>query len=37
MFGINDPGIWVAYLMAFLCLAFSVWYGVSRWNKEEEK
>lgn len=37
MFGIDDPGIWVAYLMAFLCLAFSVWYGVSRWNKEEEK
>ena len=37
MFGINDPGIWVAYLMAFLCLAFSVWYGISRWNKEEEK
>ena len=36
MFGINDPGIWVAYLMAFLCLAFSIWYGVSRWNKEEE-
>jgi hypothetical protein len=36
MFGINDPGIWVAYLMAFLCLAFSLWYGVSRWNKDEE-
>jgi len=36
MFGINDPGIWVAYLMAFLCLAFSIWYGVSRWNKDEE-
>ena len=37
MFGINDPGIWVAYLAAFLCLAFSVWFGVSHWNKDEKE
>jgi hypothetical protein len=36
MFGIEDPGIWIAYLLGFLCVAFAVWYGVSRWNKEEE-
>ena len=37
MFGIDDPGIWIAYLMAFLCLAFSIWYSFSNWNKDEEK
>lgn len=33
MFGINDPGIWLAYLSAFLCLLFSLWFGISKWNK----
>jgi hypothetical protein len=36
MFGIEDPGIWLAYLLALLCLVFSLWYGISRWNKDEE-
>jgi hypothetical protein len=36
MFGIDDPGIWLAYLLALLCLAFSLWYGISRWNKQDE-
>jgi hypothetical protein len=36
MFGIDDPGTWIAYLLAFICLAFSIWYGVSRWNKDEK-
>jgi hypothetical protein len=37
MFGIDDPGIWLAYVLALLCLAFSLWYGVSRWNKKDEE
>jgi hypothetical protein len=36
MFGIDDPGIWLAYLLALLCLAFALWYGISRWNKQDE-
>jgi TRAP-type C4-dicarboxylate transport system permease small subunit len=37
MFGIEDPGIWIAYLLAFICLAFAIWYGVSHWNKDEKE
>ena len=37
MFGIDDPGIWIAYLMAFLCLAFSIGYSIYYWNKDEKK
>lgn len=36
MFGINDPGIILAYLIAAVCLLFSIWFGITRWNKEEE-
>jgi hypothetical protein len=36
MFGIDDPGIWLAYVLALLCLAFSLWYGISRWNKQDK-
>lgn len=36
MFGIEDPGIWMAYLLAFACLIFALWYGLSRWNQEED-
>ncbi|WP_363318657.1 symporter small accessory protein [Massilibacteroides sp.] len=37
MFGIDDPGIWLAYLLAFACLVFSVIYGIVNWNKDDEK
>ena len=37
MFGIDDPGIWIAYLTAFLCLVFSIWYSISNWNKDEKE
>ena len=37
MFGIDDPGIWIAYLMIVLCLVFSVWYGISHWNNDKNK
>lgn len=35
MFGINDPGIWLAYLLAFACLAYSIVFGIVMWNKDD--
>lgn len=32
MFGIDDPGIYVAYLLMFVCVVFAVIYGVKNWN-----
>ncbi len=34
MFGIDDPGIWMAYLLAVVCLVFSIYWGISRWNRD---
>jgi hypothetical protein len=36
MFGIHDPGIWIAYLLAFGCMVFAVWFGIATWNKEDD-
>ena len=36
MFGISDPGIWLAYLLELLCLVFAVWYGIKYWNQDDE-
>jgi hypothetical protein len=36
MFGINDSGILIAYILVFLCLVFAIWYGITRWNKNEK-
>jgi hypothetical protein len=36
MFGIEDPGIWLPYLLALICLSFSTYWGVSRWNKDDK-
>lgn len=36
MFGIDDPGIWMAYLLSFCCVAFAIWFGITRWNKEDD-
>lgn len=33
MFGISDPGIYLAYLLVFLCVIFAVVYGIINWNK----
>ncbi|MCF8362963.1 MAG: hypothetical protein K9G70_10115 [Prolixibacteraceae bacterium] len=33
MFGISDPGIYMAYLLVFLCVIFAVVYGIINWNK----
>jgi len=37
MFGINDPGIYIAYLLMAGCVVFAVWYGVSRWNEKDRE
>ena len=37
MFGIEDPGIWLAYLLAFACLIFSLWFGITNWNKGDKE
>ena len=36
MFGIEDPGIYLAYLGAIVCLVFALWFGITRWNKETD-
>jgi hypothetical protein len=36
MFGIEDFGILTAYLLTFTGLVFAIWYGISRWNKDEK-
>ncbi|MDL2222631.1 hypothetical protein LJB98_00855 [Bacteroidales bacterium OttesenSCG-928-M11] len=35
MFGIEDPGIWSAYLLGFGCLVFALYFGIRNWNKED--
>ncbi len=35
MFGIDDPGIWLAYVLAAGCVVFAIWYGITRWNKDD--
>lgn len=37
MFGIEDPGIWIVYLLTILCVAFAVFFGVKRWNREDKR
>jgi len=37
MFGIDDPGIYIAYLMIAGCLIFSLVYGIINWNEKEEE
>lgn len=36
MFGINDPGILFAYLMAAGSVVFALWFGITRWNRDEK-
>lgn len=33
MFGIDNPGIYIAYLLVFLCTAFAIVFGIISWNK----
>ncbi len=36
MLGIQDPGVWLAYILCILSAAFCAVYGFSHWNKGEE-
>jgi len=37
MFGINDPGVWMAYLLCILSTLFCVVYGIANWNKGSQE
>ncbi len=34
MFGIEDPGIWLAYLLIIVSTLVCVVYGIVNWNKD---
>ena len=34
--GIEDPGVWWAYVLSIASAALCVGYGVANWNKGEE-
>ena len=36
MLGIDDPGIYLGYLLALFSLLACVWYGAKNWNKGAE-
>lgn len=36
MFGIDDPGIYMAYLLMFACVVFAVIFGIRNWNKGQD-
>ena len=36
MFGIDDPGIYLGYLLTFISLVIGVVYGIMNWNKGKE-
>ncbi len=33
MLGIQDPSIYLGYLLAILSLVACIWYGIANWNK----
>jgi drug/metabolite transporter (DMT)-like permease len=36
MFGIDDPQVWLAYLLCIAAAAFAAIYGALNWNKGDE-
>ena len=36
MFGIQDPLIWLPYLLMVACVVFSVWYGLKNWHVDDK-
>jgi len=36
MLGIDDPQVWLAYLLCILSALFAVGYGVLHWDKGDE-
>jgi len=36
MLGLEDPGVWSAYILCILSVIFCVIYGIVNWNKGDE-
>jgi hypothetical protein len=36
MLGIEDPGIYLVYLLTIASTVLCVWYGIANWNKGAE-
>jgi hypothetical protein len=36
MFGIDDPSIYITYIVALGCVVFALCYGIARWNEKDE-
>jgi hypothetical protein len=36
MFGIEDPLIWLPYLLMVACVIFSAWYGLKNWHVDDK-
>ena len=36
MLGLEDPGVWSAYVLCVLSVIFCVLYGFANWNKGDE-
>ena len=34
MLGIEDISIWGVYMLSFICLCFSIIFGIRNWNKD---
>ncbi len=34
--GIEDPGVWLAYVLSLVSAALCVIFGIANWNKGEE-
>lgn len=37
MCGIEDPLIYLPYLLSVGCVLFAAWYGIKYWNKDNDK
>ena len=36
MLGLEDPGVWCAYVLCIVCVIVCVIYGAVNWNKGDE-
>jgi hypothetical protein len=37
MFGVDDPLIYLPYLLAIICVGFAAWYGIKNWSDDNDK
>lgn len=36
MLGIDDPLIWLPYVLSIACVCVSIWFGVRYWNRNDK-